>query len=336
MTPDREPTEALLEIAGAGSPRPAIALGLGLLAEGRSLEQVIVDVLAPVQREVGLRWETNRWGTADEHAATAVVDGVLGALSLEAAVPTRPRGQVVVACAEGEHHTLPARMGAEILRADGWDVLFAGGSMPADDLQRYAAEREPDAVLVSCTVPLFLPGARRCFTAIAKIGLPAFGVGAAFGPDERRARRLGALGWLGPGVDLGDLLHEAALEELHPWPTPPEALALGLDRRSLTDACHTALDQRLPGLVSCAEEHLRSTGVDVDYVLGYLTAAVDLADAVIFEEFVAWLTGVVRARGGDLAVLGWSLQIIGDVLGAAGMAEASALCAAAGSPTTAS
>jgi methanogenic corrinoid protein MtbC1 len=319
-------TARLLELASAGRPRPAITFGLGLLADGTSLEEVILEVLAPVQREVGALWEANRWSVADEHAATAVVDGVLGALSLETALAGPRRGEVLVACAEGEHHTLPARMGAEILRAEGWEVTFLGGSLPADELQRFAAEREPDVVVVSCTVPLFLSGAGRCFTAVGEIGLPALAVGAGFGADARRARRLGARGWLGPGMDLAMVL--AHCSEPEPWSTPPEAIALELECEALQGSCLTMMMERMPVMATYTPAQLASTGTDLAYILGFLRTAVELDDDEIFGMFVTWRSGLLSSRGVPPAVLDASLQIIGDVLESVGMPHGARLCEA--------
>lgn len=319
-------TTQLLELARDGRPRPAIALGVALLADGTALGDVIVDVLAPVQHQVGVLWETNRWSVADEHAATAVIDGVLGALSLETTVPDISRGEVLVACAEGEHHTVPARMGVELLRADGWDVTFLGGSLPADDLQRFAAQREPDVVVISCTVPLFLPGARRCFTAVNALGLPVLGAGAAFGSNASRALRLGARGWLGPGMDLVAVLDELEAEPLA-QPTPQEALALELDREALTASCLSALIECMPVMATYSPAQLNSTRVDLAYILGFLGTAVDLDEDDIFKTFVAWLSGVLSSRNVPPLVLAGSLQIVGEVLEGAGMVHAARLCA---------
>jgi methanogenic corrinoid protein MtbC1 len=46
----------------------------------------------------------------------------------------------VVTCAEGEWHSLPARMVAEVLRLHGWQVTFLGASTPADHLRRLLTE----------------------------------------------------------------------------------------------------------------------------------------------------------------------------------------------------
>ena len=46
-----------------------------------------VSLLADVQREVGLRWQTQHWPVAEEHAATAIVDIALTAAALETTPP---------------------------------------------------------------------------------------------------------------------------------------------------------------------------------------------------------------------------------------------------------
>ena len=318
----------LLELAGRGQPRPAIDFVLDLLVSGAVIDEIITDVLAQVQLEVGARWEANQWGVADEHAATAVIDGVLGALAFHVPVPQLLRGSVLVACAEGEHHTLPARMGAELLRRDGWDVTFLGGSLPSADLQRYAGVTEPDVVVVSCTVPLFLAGARRCFAAVAALGVPALAAGRAFGPDATRAERLGASAWIGPGDTLDAALGRVRTPPADAWPTPPEAAALELASEDLQQSCLAAMFERLPQMSGYSQAQLASTRTDVGYILGYLQASIDLGDDTIFGEFAGWSAHVLAVRGVPAAVFEQSLAIIGDVVASAGMPEAARLCEA--------
>ncbi len=316
----------MLDLACDGQPRPAIDFVLGLLADGMEIDDIITDVLAPVQREVGERWEANLLGVAGEHAATAVVDGALGALSLHTPVPGTHRAKVLVACAEGEYHTLAARMGSELLRADGWEVIFLGGSIPADDLQRYAELTEPDVVVISCTLPLFLAGARRCFAAVAAVGLPAIAAGAAFGPDDVRARRLGASAWIGSDNSLAEALE--AVQPPRTRPTPPEVFALELAADDLQRDCLAIMGERMPQTAAYSPKQLESTRADLGYILSYLTASIDVGDDEIFTDFTAWLTKVLEMRGVPAVVLEQSFVIIGEVVAAAGMTEAARLCAA--------
>lgn len=315
----------LLDLAADGRPRPAIAYVLNLLAGGMAVDELITEVLAPVQLEVGLRWGANLWSVADEHAATAVIDGVLGALALNAPVPDAHRGRVLVACAEGEYHTMPARMGAELLRGEGWEVTFLGASLPATDLQRYAGATQPDVVVISCTVPLFLPGARRCFASVTELGLPSVAAGAAF--DDARARRVGASGLIGPTASLTTALDEMQKPPPPTTPAPPEALALEQAGEDLQRSCLSVMAERMPQLADYSPAQLASTRTDVGYILGYLAASIDVGDDEIFRAFTAWLRHVHEMRGVPPFVLDQSLDIIGEVVAAAGMTEAARLCA---------
>lgn len=63
----------------------AIDLCFSLRRTGATLEQIVDDLLAPAQREVGRRWEHGVWSVADEHAATAITDAVLSVLAVDAA-----------------------------------------------------------------------------------------------------------------------------------------------------------------------------------------------------------------------------------------------------------
>jgi hypothetical protein len=119
--------------------KAAARQALGLLEAGAPVQELIQGLLGSAQAEVGRRWEANQWSVADEHAATAITDAVLGALAwrIEAA---EDQGHIVVTCAEGEWHSLPARMAAEVLRLHGWRVTFLGASTPADHLRRLLAE----------------------------------------------------------------------------------------------------------------------------------------------------------------------------------------------------
>jgi methanogenic corrinoid protein MtbC1 len=321
-------TAELLQLAHAGQARPGIDFVLGLLAGGAPVDQLVEGVLAPVQREVGRRWEANEWSVADEHAATAVVDGALGALALQTPVAVPPLADVLLACAEGEHHTLPARMGAELLRSIGCDVTFLGGSLPAHDLQRHAAATLPDIVVVSCTVDLHLSASRRSFDAIDDLGMPCIGAGAAFGLDDRRARHLGASGWLGPKPGRRDVLRCLEVREPLAFPTPAEATALELDAEGLQRSCMSELADRLPQLATCSEAQLTSTRTDVGYIIAYLATAIDVGDDAIFRTFVRWLLVVLGSRGVPPVVLARSLEIIGAVLAIEGHTEAARLCAA--------
>ena len=49
----------------------AYRIAVELLAHGVPFDDIVIDVLTPVQAELGRRWATGDLGVADEHAASA-------------------------------------------------------------------------------------------------------------------------------------------------------------------------------------------------------------------------------------------------------------------------
>ena len=220
-TPPRAPASAtpfqreFLNILADGDPRAAARLANRLVNAGVPLSSVVLDLLAPAQVEVGRRWQVADWTVAHEHAATAATDAALAAAVLYGGSRHEfaPHGPtLVVACAEGEWHTMPSRMAAEVLTAAGLRVTLLGPSLPAAHLQTYLTMVQPTALGLSCTLPLNLPGARRCVLAAHEVGVPVIAAGRAFGAGRTSRSRCGSR-LLGAAV--------------HGDPAPPGGMAAG-------------------------------------------------------------------------------------------------------------
>ena len=69
---------------------------------------------------MGERWLADRWTVAEEHLASGVSQKALDAVA-HTIEPPAVTGLVVVTCTEGDWHSLPAQMFAELLRAQGGD-----------------------------------------------------------------------------------------------------------------------------------------------------------------------------------------------------------------------
>jgi methanogenic corrinoid protein MtbC1 len=313
--------ERFVECLARRDRKAAARQALGLLETGATIQELVLALLGPAQVEVGRQWEANQWSVADEHAATAISDAVLGALAwrIEAA---ENQGHVVVTCAEGEWHSLPARMAAEVLRVHGWQVTFLGASTPADHLRRLLAEVGAMGVVISCSVPIFLGGALRSVQAAQAEGIPVLVGGRAFGPDELRAHRLGADGWVPDAAAAAHLL--GAWRRQPPavgkWPAgmrDAEPLELEAARPELVEAAMSALFLRFPPLAAYSEAQLARTREDLGYILQFLEAAQLTDDPRIFlDEFLPWLTRVLTSRGLPAGVVTVGLEALEAVLDA--------------------
>jgi methanogenic corrinoid protein MtbC1 len=275
-----------------------------------------VSLLADVQREVGMRWQTRQWTVAEEHAATAIVDIALTAAALET-TPRAGEAVAVLVCGEGEWHGLPARMAAEQLRAAGCGIVFLGTSVPADHVNAYLRSTRVTAVLVSCTVPIHLGGARRTVAAAHAAGVPAIVGGAAFDRAGRRAAAIGADACAAAAGDADLLLREWVRQPprlADPTVSDTAALALAATRPTVVAAAMELLAQRFPRFAAFTVAQRESTRADFDYILQFLEAALLTDDPTVLAEFVQWLTRLLTARDLPPSIVPLSLEVLHDCL----------------------
>jgi methanogenic corrinoid protein MtbC1 len=317
MTMLNTQAQELLQIVLApSSSRQAATFTLAQLDAGAAPQVLVADVLAPVQVEVGELWQRNVLTTADEHAATAAVDNALAALAVTASVVDAPsQGTMAVVCAEGDWHTLPARMAAEQWRWAGWDVAYLGGSLPADDLTGWLSSAGPDVLAVTCSVSMFIPGALRVAGAAAAAGVSCVVGGRGFGTDDRRAAALG-LRWAASPAGLGAALRGSTPTVLTAGldSRRQEQAQLTADARDIVEAAVLALTEVYPAVRGFSPQQLASTKQDYHYILKFLGAAVLCDDPQVFNEFLDWQQIVLTSRGLPPTMLQTSVAALGDVL----------------------
>jgi MerR family transcriptional regulator, light-induced transcriptional regulator len=136
---------------------------------GMPLPDVYLSVLQPALEEIGERWESGEVGIAYEHQATAITQGILGALGPRMRVAPTSGRLAVCACTPGELHSIGIQMIGDFLEADGWEVLLLGASVPAAALAGLVADESPDAVALSTASPGLLPGAEEAIRALAEV-----------------------------------------------------------------------------------------------------------------------------------------------------------------------
>jgi methanogenic corrinoid protein MtbC1 len=146
----RKYLEALLALDGPRAIRTvATALTTGMLTR-----QLCVEVLEPVQHEVGRLWQINEISIAVEHFCTSITQQVLSQIgSGRRAHPDPSRKRAVTMCAPGELHDMGLRAISEFLAIDGWHVMPLGANVPAAAAAQLCADFKAELVLVSATLP---------------------------------------------------------------------------------------------------------------------------------------------------------------------------------------
>jgi DNA-binding transcriptional MerR regulator len=187
-----------------GLARAALALDVAavrdLLAVAVANDGVIAawdGLLAPVLRVIGDRWAATGQGVEVEHLLAETAIGVLNGVL--AAHPPTTRG-ALLACADGERHSLPLHALAAALAERGLGARLLGAALPPDALAAAVRRTGPAALVV--------------YAHRAEHAVPAL-LGAVPALRPRTAVLAGGCGWapdaLPDGVtyvhDLGEAVH---------------------------------------------------------------------------------------------------------------------------------
>lgn len=303
MTP-QDHVEALWQAAIAGDEYAARdAVGAALEA-GMAAEAVLLDVIGAVQRRVGAEWAAARITVAQEHAATAINERVIA--TLHTSRPTVRHGRVTVACVDGEWHALPARLLAETLTLRGFAVDYLGAQVPTPHLIAHLHRTAPDAVALSSSIPTRLPTAHATITACQAAGVPVIAGGAAFGPDGRYAKLLGAQAWAPDARAAADrlageplappLASHRPIDDL-PHLADQEYSMVARSSTALVAAVYAGLTERVPAMQDYTDQQRQYTAEDLAHIVDFLTTSLYVGDDDLFTGFLTWTAGILTARG---------------------------------------
>ncbi|MHB1447408.1 MAG: cobalamin B12-binding domain-containing protein, partial [Acidimicrobiales bacterium] len=280
---------SLAQAALAGDPRRATSVIRRLLGEGARGFGVAQEVLCPLLSDVGDQWHRNALSSAEANQVIEILSSLVP--TLENHDPPMARlGRVVLACAPGELHSLPARLVASDLRRRGWDVVFLGISVPPDELRTVLRRLRPRAVLLSCTSTGSLSEIPRAAAAAHEVGVPVILGGAAV-QDSTRARKLGADGYANDGGGAAALLVRGL--KAAAYTVVERSAELGVLARSEAN-----LLDALEGTVSLSGgAETTSLKAAIGSVLSGLAGALATEDEAVAMTATDWATRFLLARG---------------------------------------
>ena len=292
---------ALTSSALSGDAGGLYRIASSLMDDGVGFDALLFDYLIPTERALGKRWQQGDYLVAEEHAATAAIETVISLLS---GMFDQPKNgvPVVVATAEGDDHSLPARAAAAHLLFLGYRTTFLGANVPGADLREFLETEPPTALVLSCAMTTHLLGARSVIEAAHSVGIPVVVGGKAFGPNGVWADVVGA------DVCVSSLSEVApALEHL---PAPgkagralPETL---VDLVAVRAAVVAEAEAELAGRTSAGlaprlrdENRLLESAVE---------SALLVDDEQVVVDMLDWQLSSLQAHGYDATAVADSLQ----------------------------
>lgn len=124
------------------------------------LEGFYLQVLQPAMYNIGDLWEKGELSVAHEHLSSAIVSRVMANLYPRFILVEHTKGKAIVTASPNEYHEIGARMVADFLEIDGWDVRYLGANMPQEELFKMLKDDPPQLLGISVTMPFNIDHAR--------------------------------------------------------------------------------------------------------------------------------------------------------------------------------
>lgn len=191
--------EALLDALLSGDRSRARAILQEELEQAGSYAAVVDDLVRPVMVEIGRGWADHELSVSDEHLATAMVQVLLADAFGNAEPRPGSDRRVLLACVEGNQHSLGLRGLADAFELVGWETRFLGADVPTDDLVEDVAAWTPDLLCLSLSMEAHVDAAGTVVEQVRKTmgdRAPRILLGGPLDASEGTADRVGADAWM--------------------------------------------------------------------------------------------------------------------------------------------
>jgi MerR family transcriptional regulator, light-induced transcriptional regulator len=145
----------------SGDYAACISIAQTAVKSREDLASFYLQVMQPGMYEIGRMWEKGDVSVAEEHLASAVVSRVMASLYTGVASSEKTKGICIVTAAPNEYHEIGARMVADLLEQDGWDVHYLGSNAEPASVVSFVREKRPLFVALSSALPFTLEGTGR-------------------------------------------------------------------------------------------------------------------------------------------------------------------------------
>lgn len=132
-----------------GNKSECIKIVDGLLKQGTGLKSIYFDLLSRSMYRVGALWNKQKCSIVDERIASDITLNIVD-LIYPLTVKTPRNGKtIVIACIDKEHHSIGPRIISDYFTLSGWNSIFLGASVPANEILKALARIKPDLMGIS-------------------------------------------------------------------------------------------------------------------------------------------------------------------------------------------
>jgi DNA-binding transcriptional MerR regulator len=258
-----------------------------------SNQVVVSGVLQRAMHEIGEMWQQGQALVQQEHFMSSLSMRRLDAL-IEAAPPPVQTEAIMLACPEGELHTLPLRFLHLHLRRDGYRVIFLGADVPSAHLEATVRDAKPSLVVMAAQQLVTAATLKEAAALLRSLHVPSGFGGRVFTVVPQLQKAI-------PGVFLGDDL-DSAVERIHEVLQMPSRSLSRIHTRQAPQAdlfrqAQPQIEARIYKRFAHEALPSRHLGTANRFLGAALGAALALGNAQYVEADIEWVKVLLRAQG---------------------------------------
>jgi len=166
------------------------------IESGVPAEELLSEIFWPTLNLVQKLFRADQLSALSHHFATRLMRSLADQAQTRLTVRPSNGRRLLVACGGTEQDELAASMAVDLIEAGGFEVAFAGGGVPFDEIMARVGEDRPDMLLLFSSAAKDLPEIRRIIDELHEVNVcPEMQIvvgGGVYGRAEGLAEEIGA------------------------------------------------------------------------------------------------------------------------------------------------
>ena len=198
--------ENLFPLLLSGDRKSARAYVADAIKSGWSPEEISEEGFWPILDSINTLYRSDQLTNVAHHYATRLLRSLVDQVQAGYTQKKQNNKSILLFCGPSEADDHAAQIVADLCEADGWQVRFGGGGVPADEILAETNECKPDALCMFSSAPCDAPHIRNIIDTIKSVGAsPQTQIvvgGGLFNRVEGLAQEIGADLWASTPADL--------------------------------------------------------------------------------------------------------------------------------------
>jgi len=138
-------------------------------AAGINAYDLLVGLIYPTMENIQGLYRDDRISISQLNLATRLNRSIADQLTAQLPRVAANGKKALIVCGNAEPEELGGQICSDLFESDGWEVKFAGGGVPDDEVLKLTGEYRPDLLIFFATLPQGMPAVRKMIDYIREV-----------------------------------------------------------------------------------------------------------------------------------------------------------------------